>query len=151
MSDYFKYIMHTATIVAISIVTTIVFYRAYQQFREKQKKKPALKNIEVLKNALLTFALAHTKKQDFDNLNMKYASMDGTKLPMLSGATTTNACFSYILDNDEFRKDPLYTPIMNHKLMAIERYLARNFDTEKKTIAFFEEFMTSCESPQHNL
>jgi hypothetical protein len=48
----------------------------------------ALTPVDRLKNALLSFAI----------LQVGDLSDDGTKLPMFSGSSLVNACFTYIVD-----------------------------------------------------
>lgn len=100
------------------------------------------KNIEILKNALLSFALSRVNQNDFDNRNMDYATFDGTKLPMMSGYDLTNSLCSYIVDKREFRKDLFYTRSMEDKITAIEKYLAKNFDSHEKIEAFLNSFVS---------
>lgn len=101
--------------------------------------------VEMLKNALLTFALARVNQEDFDNENMNYAEFDGSKLPMLSGADATNALMSYIIDKGKLRKDPFYTKIMEDKVAAIEKYLAVHFDSDDKVEAFIADLIQRCQ------
>ena len=120
-------------------------------YLKKPKKSEPMKNVEILKNALLTFALSRMCKKDFDDLNMNYASFDGTKLPMLSGANYTNALCTYIICKEEYRKGPFYTKHMENKLTAIEKYLQKQFDSHDKIEEFLTKFVECCaqeESPR---
>jgi len=47
---------------------------------------------------------------------------------------------SYIIDSNEFKKSKFYSPMMECKLYAIEKYLSTNFDTDEKVHQFFKEF-----------
>ena len=101
--------------------------------------------IESLKNALLTLALMRVRYNDRDDLNMNYATFDGTKLPMVSGCDLTHACFSYICDRDEFRRSPFYTKQMERKHDAIDMYLKRNLGMHEQVEDFFKAFVANLE------
>ena len=94
--------------------------------------------VDHLKNALLSFALIMTKSNDVDNLNMKYDSYDGTKLPQFSGYSMENVYLTYI------EKNPcnmnIYYKIPDNKQQAIQKYLDKNLDTQSKMIEFFDAF-----------
>lgn len=106
----------------------------------KNKYKP-LREVDNLKNALLTFALSTIRKDDFDSLNMIYNSFDGSKLPMLSGYDISNACFSYIIDKNEFKRSPFYTTGMSNKIEAIDRYIDKNLNTKEQVSDFFNDYV----------
>lgn len=92
------------------------------------------KHIEDLKNALLAYALIINKKKDPNlklSFNINYAAMDGTELPMFSGYSIRNACFSYLTRNG----------IMYEKEKAIQRYLDKNLGDEEQTFEFFDRFV----------
>jgi hypothetical protein len=112
--------------------------------REKQSLPPS--PIDKLKNALLTVAILITKQDDMDH-NFNYATYDGTKFPPLSGSSIPHACFSYILNRDEFRQHAFYTNAMESKLDAIEKYLANNFSTDDHVMDFFGNFFMKCITP----
>lgn len=97
--------------------------------------------VERLKNALLSFALSVACKNDISD-DMMYGNYDGTKLPRMAGASVANACFTYILDIAEFRRTPLYTQVMEAKILAIQKYIDANLDTEQKVLDFFEKFVS---------
>jgi hypothetical protein len=101
------------------------------------------KRVEALKNGLLSYALNKVKKDDFDHLNFAYQNFDGTKLPSMSGCDLVNACTSYIIDKHEFRQSRFYTPHMESKVDAIDKYLEKNFDTDTKVIDFMEAFINT--------
>lgn len=127
-------------IVAVAVTATTCGLITYC-YRANRRKRARNRPVEALKNALLTFALALTRPGDFDNENMKYGIFDGSRLPMLSGAQIEHACFTYIIDKEEFRKDPWYTPIMHDKLMAIDKYIERHLATDDDVARFFEQFV----------
>lgn len=106
--------------------------------------------LESLKNGLLTLALTRVKKDDFDEFNFSYSNYDGTKLPSLSGYNFSNACLSYILDIDQFRKSGLYSKPMEYKTIAIQKYLDKNLDTEEKILEFFDKFLETVEEETEN-
>lgn len=128
-----------------AFVGFILFYVLHHViFTHNNKKNNSL---EALKNALLTYALVRTKKDDFAFMNMNYESYDGKQLPQLSGADISNACFSYIVDKEEFRKSPFYTSIMESKIDAINKYLDRTLDTNEKVEVFFTEYLQLLKTP----
>ena len=94
--------------------------------------------VDHLKNALLSFALIMTKGDDVDNLNDKYETYDGTKLPPFSGYCPENVCLTYIEKN--LFDMPLYYKIPDNKQQAIQKYLDKNLDTPSKMIEFFDAF-----------
>jgi hypothetical protein len=125
--------------IVFGLLVGLITYHLYKSFF--QQKTKSNKSLEALKNCLLAHALMRTKRADFDDLNMNYASFDGTKLPMMSGCDASNACFTYIITKEDFRKNPFYTRMMEGKIDAVDRYLKRNFDTDEKVSAFFDEYM----------
>jgi hypothetical protein len=123
---------------------------AYHGFVKWLKQAPPVQNSsrEQLKNALLTFALGRVDGDKFDNgaLGMQYDKYNGDSLPTLSGADLNMACFSYIINKEEFRRDPWYTEIMEKKLDAINRYLDTHLGTDEQVSEFFERFIVMYES-----
>jgi hypothetical protein len=95
----------------------------YLKFTKSQSS-----SLDRLKDALLTYSISKIRRNDFDHFNVNYQSFDGTKLPMLSGFSLANACFTYMHLN------------MFGKKEAINRYLSKNFATDEQVLAFFEEF-----------
>jgi hypothetical protein len=126
---------------ALGVATTVLFFT-------KKSSKP--KPLDHLKNALLSLSLNIVSNNDIDMTNMAYDTFDGTKLPMMSGCDPVNACTTYIVDKAEFRKDPWYTDIMEQKLVAIDKYLARKFKTDKDAMAFFTRFLEAIEKKKQN-
>lgn len=129
------------TIIIIIILVIYIAFLLYTKFQQSSKNK----HIEQLKNALLSYALLKTSNgkelRELKNFDMNYKNFDGTRLPMFSGCSTSNACFSYIIDKEDFRKDLFYTPVMEDKIVAIEKYLEKNFDSDKKIEEFFNKFI----------
>ena len=104
--------------------------------------KPPNIHVERLKNSLLAFALLKTRPEDIDEYDMYYEFFDGTKLPMFSGCGVGNACYSYILDKNEYKKNRFSsTSTIIHKINAIEKYLDHHFDDSNKTYVFFDDFI----------
>lgn len=135
-SILYVHIMWTFTLIAI-IAALVIYIFILHKKTEMDKNT----NLETLKNALLSYALSQVKKDDFDHLNFAYPMFDGTKLPSMSGCNTINACTSYIIDKQDFRKSPFYTQHMENKLDAIEKYLNKQFDTDAKVMDFLEAFI----------
>jgi len=131
-----------------SFVVGAVTYRAVTQWL---KEEPVQENrsLKRLKNALLTFALVCVNGDKIEKqlYNTRYDQYDGETLPPLSGCDMTNACFSYMLDKEEFRKSPWYTVIMEQKLEAIDKYLDAQLGTDDQAVAFFERFIERAVEP----
>ena len=85
---------------------------------------------EMLKNALLSYALIVLRQDDIDVFNFNYNSFDGTKLPSFAGCDTNNAIMSYMNTS------------MIDKNQAIERYIKNRFATNKDVESFMIEFLT---------
>lgn len=121
----------------------------YKNSLIKKEKGEKNKYIDQIKNGLLSYALLKTAdKDDLKNFDMNYKNYDGTKLPMFSGCDIRNACLSYIIDKDEFKKYQFYTPTMEDKIVAIEKYLEKNFDSDKKVEEFFNKFIEQIEGEE---
>lgn len=130
--------------IVLGVLVGLITYYLYKAvFNPKIKSR---KSLEALKNSLLAHALMRTKRADFDDFNLNYASFDGTKLPMMSGCSVSNACFTYIITKDDFRKNPFYTRVMEGKIDAVDKYLECNFDTDEKVLAFFEKYIESLDT-----
>ena len=121
---------------------TSLFFVALLDRQSKNTPTP----LDLLKNALLTFAIINVNKDDMDH-SFDYALYDGSKYPPLSGSNITNACLSYIMDRTEFRKHPFYTVRMEEKLNAIDLYLNKSFDSTDKVVEFLTKFHTFASSP----
>jgi hypothetical protein len=122
-------------IVIIVALLFLVFNLIFKSVRRKRTHD----NIDLLKNALLSFALKHVCYKDVSNFDMNYAKYNGTKLPMFSGYSLTNACFSYIVDSKTLTFNNVQ---MDHKLDAINKYLVHNLSTEKQVEKLFEDFVS---------
>ena len=125
------------------IVGTAVFGICFYWFNKKYQSVRNQK-VELLKNALMTFALNILRSKDFDSISMKYSEFDGTKLPKMSGCDLNNALFSYIMSKEKLRNGPFYSKIMEDKITAIEKYLEYHFDTYEKVENFLSEFIDYC-------
>ena len=135
-------------IVALGICTSVISYVCYvcrASFVSRSLNKKT-ESLDLLKNALLAHAIVKARSKDIDHNNMNYKSFDGKNLPMMSGCDMTNACFSYIINKEDFRKGPWYSPFMEDKIDAIEKYLEINFDTNEKALAFFNEYVRALEN-----
>jgi len=124
----------------IGVLTGFISYAVYNVIYERANTP-----IELLKNALLTYALGKIKSTDFD-CNFNYTEFDGTKLPTMSGYNISNACFSYMAKCSYFT--PLYSKNMATKTHAIEKYLKQNLNTNEKVLHFFEQYI-ACENVSH--
>jgi hypothetical protein len=121
--------------IIIAILVVVITLQALFIYNVKKEKKEN-STLEILKNALLSFSLMQTCDNIDHSLNLNYASYDGTKLPSFSGYNIENACFSYITKNN-------FTKQMDDKSKAIEKYLAKNFDSQEQVVKFFEKFVKS--------
>lgn len=134
-------------IILILILIIYIVFLLYKNSSNKQKNN----SLEALKNGLLSYALLKTSdKDDVSSFNMNYKSYDGTKLPMFSGCSTSNACLSYIVDKDQFKKSFFYTKVMEDKITAIEKYLEKNFDTDDKIKEFFDMFIEKMDNKEES-
>ena len=61
---------------------------------------------------------------------------------MMSGYDLPNALCSYIVDKADLRKGPFYTKSMEDKNTAIDKYLAKNFDSHEKVQEFLNNFVS---------
>lgn len=102
-----------------------------------------IKQIERLKNALLSFALMRMCKDDIHEWNLNYEGFDGTKLPGFCGVSLDNACFTYMRSREELKMDTFFTRYLIKKLGAIEKYVDKNLNTEDQVQAFFNAFAYS--------
>jgi hypothetical protein len=98
-------------------------------------------HVEKIKNALLSYALFKVCKDDIDEINKDYKSFDGTKLPMLSGFSTENACYSYVVPKEEYENNVFHSDVMASKMEAIDKYFAKNFGSDGKAMNFFVKFL----------
>jgi hypothetical protein len=89
-----------------------------------------------LKDGLLALALGRLRSGDFD-ASVDYGAFDGSRLPMMSGCDPVAGCLAYL---DRRR-------CSGNKTRAIDRYLARNFNTAEKADAFLREFMIDVFEP----
>ena len=105
-------------------------------------------HVEKLKNALLTYALKEVYTSKFEDLNLNYSTYDGSTLPHMSGYSFENACFSYIVNKNEFRKHPFYTKTMEDKLIAIEKFLDKHIDSDAAAMDLFTDFVKKIDSEE---
>lgn len=127
--------------IVCGVVLTGVVYYLYKSFQTKKVSKE-VPPVDVLKNTLLSLALSRLRRKHFTDFDMNYAAYDGSKLPMMSGGTLNHALMTYIQSQDTLKKGPFATQVMVDKGLAIEKYLAREFDSIDKVDAFLTEFVT---------
>ena len=99
-----------------------------------------MNSVEHLKNALLTFVLLSENRKDFDK-SFEYGKYTGTKLPPLSGSSLEEAVFSYIVDKEEFKTSPMYSDAMLKKSIAIDAYIHKHLNTDKKVLKLLKSFL----------
>ena len=98
------------------------------------------KFVKQLKNALLTLFLLKVSKKDFDK-SFDYTKYDGNKLPPMSWNSIENALFSYIIDINDFKNSEFYNKTSENKLKAINKYINKKLNTEKKILKLFNLFI----------
>ena len=125
--------------VAASVVAFVVGAFAQQVFQAVRKVMRRPTPLEMLKNALLSYALLKHGTVDDSPVN-NYASFDGSVLPAFSGYSTSNTCFSYIQSDHDRMFGPFPSRIMNDKHAAIVKYLERNLATTEQIVDLFEKF-----------
>lgn len=96
--------------------------------------------LDRLKNALLTFALMTTNKEDMAILDLNYDKYNGDKFPALSGSSFPHACYTYIFNRRDFRGSLMYSKQYEYKLDAIEKYLNKHLSSEDRVLDFFIKF-----------
>jgi hypothetical protein len=101
---------------------------------------PDNKFVKQLKNALLALFLFKVNKKDFDK-SFDYSKYNGNKLPPMSGNSIENALFSYIIDIDDFRQSAFYSKTSENKLEAINKYINKKLNSEKKILKLFNIFI----------
>lgn len=82
--------------------------------------------IEKLKNALFSFALLRVCESDIE-YNEDIKIYNGDKIPQFHGNNINDMCFSYLNDTGV--------------LIAINKYIDRNLNTEAKIFDFFNMFI----------
>lgn len=112
------------------------------------KSNSKKQQLELLKNALLAFSLRKVFADRFEEGPIS-TNKDDTLLPPMSGSDTLMACFSYIVDKDEFRKCVFYTPTMAQKHQRVDDFLAKNLGTKEQIQQFFKDFIE--EVSQHDV
>lgn len=125
----------------IVVATVAVGVISYWFMKQNAPADVKNKRLETVRNALLTYALSRVCSADFDELNVNYASFDGSKLPSMAGFNMNNALSSYIISKEDLQKGPFYTKQMENKILAIEKYLEKHFDTDDKVDTFLSKFL----------
>jgi hypothetical protein len=123
------------------ILLVVILKIAHSLHIHRTNTKINTKPIDKLKNALLTYALVQVYTNKFDDANFNYSSFDGTRLPSMSGFSFENACFSYIIDKNEFKNSLMFSKPMLDKIIAIEKFLDTNLNTNDAVQTFFETFV----------
>jgi hypothetical protein len=118
--------------------------------RVSNKSTKNTSKIETLKNGLLSLLLLVVRSKDIDNIQLQYDTFDGTSLPMFSGYSTENACFSYI-QNEGQGKNVFYTRHMLQKLQAIDKYIDMHLSTDDQINVAFSDFYKVIEAGQASL
>lgn len=123
-------------LVSAGLATVLVrkLYKHYKQYKQykhvRHHEVPKGVCLEVLKNALLTYALAIVRKRDFAQAHgVRYTDYNGSMLPPLHGGTVEEACLTYI-NGAAFRRQA-----------AIELYLEKNLGTMEDVRRFMEELL----------
>ena len=96
--------------------------------------------LDKLKNALLTLVLISSRKQDMEGLNFDYDGYTGDTFPALSGSSVPHACFSYIFNQAEFKRSPMFSAMYSKKMDAINKYLQKNLATQDQALTLFTDF-----------
>lgn len=113
-------------------------YTGWLMFKSKIETSSS---VEKLKNALLSHMLMRVG--EIDHNSYEYYKFDGTKLPIFSGYNIINSCFSYIMDINEFKYSIYYSIQMENKLIAINKYIKRNLNTDDQVLLYFEKYIDS--------
>ena len=144
--DSYIYSIATAVSVGFGLIVGYVMGITHitRIFMEEREYSP----LDRLKNALLTFSIFNTNKEDMAGLDLNYDKYTGDKFPALSGSSFPHACYTYIFDRSNFRRNLMYPKQYEYKLDAIEKYLEKNFKTEVQVLDFFIKF---CEKHKSNL
>ena len=140
----FSYRPSYSAIATVATLTCIagsyIGFLRYKRHTAKQKQDEdddsiTTEYINILKNALLTYALFKTRKHDFIDCDISSHEFDGDKLPMLSGYDLINALFTYMFT-------PEFGSIeARSKNEAINKYLKRSFADETQVIEFVSDFV----------
>lgn len=129
--------MYIVTFVIVFAAICVYLYTMNKKKKDKDEDEP----IESLKNALLAFALLRARVKDRGNLDLNYAKFDGTNLPMFSGCSLANTCFTYIMSHST--AGPFYSIQMEHKMNAVNKYLKRNLSTMDQVGKLFDDFVAT--------
>lgn len=105
----------------------------HEQVQKRTKKEGSSVYVDYLKNGLLAYALLKTTG------NHHTGSYDGTRLPPFSGSNIRNTCITYIIEDKQEVKE------IEDKRVAIQKYLAAQFDTYDKVVTFFDKFVAAQE------
>jgi hypothetical protein len=125
--------------VALAVGLQQVGYKLYKTWTKPPGKQ--VPNIDLLKNALLSFALYMVYKDKVVNTpDVHTIPDDGSLLPSLSGCSLENAFFSYISDKEVYG-DLLYRPEIRKQQDMIQHFIDTHLRTEPQVVQFFSTFM----------
>lgn len=111
-----------------------IFFKLNHEMNHNEELSIAEKNIEQVKNALLSYALSVVYPNDYGN-NHNYDEYKGDKLPPMIGCDKKHALFTYI-QNDEIGYN-----VMRMKNDAILQFLVNKFEDVEDACDFFSEFV----------
>jgi hypothetical protein len=136
--DIYIYTLATAVSVGFGLVTGYFWgvFDITKALTEGKEYTP----LDRLKNALLTFAMMTTNKDDIAHIDLNYDKYNGDKFPALSGSSFPHACYTYIFNRRDFRGSLMYSKHCEYKLDAIEKYLNKQFSAEDRVLDFFIRF-----------
>jgi hypothetical protein len=127
--------------ISVAIATFVVIaLSCCFMYRKQKQKENKHKYRESLKNALLSYALKTVFADRFEDGPIS-TDTTGTMLPPMSGSDMSMACFSYIVDQEEFKKNPFWTPIMAQKYKKVDDFLDKNLQTREQVKDFFARFI----------
>lgn len=115
-------------------VMTPLLSSFWDLFREEKPIGTVI--MDDMKNALVGVALLTIYNEKVSDSH-DYTTYNGEQLPPISGYSMLNAVTSYYSKGGEFKSD-----IMDEKLLAIEKFIAKNILSSPKDLEeFLEKFM----------
>jgi hypothetical protein len=134
----------TISLVATQVIIVSRQQRAARIMGASFSKHKDLPPVEMLKNALLSLALAtvyHSKGGVQERTGVDYSSYDGKKLPGMNGCDICNACFTFIESPQHAARGEWGSQFRVDKATAIHKYIKTNLSTEQEVHAFFKAFV----------
>lgn len=110
-------------------ILTLGIYIKYGQISTDINNENEIKEVEKLKNGLLTYSLIKINQKDFNDQNLNYKLYTGKYLPKLDGTSIENSCINYINKKDII------------KYNAINLYLTSHFRNEEEIIKYLTKFI----------